>query len=123
MRIASWGYLLCVLCGCSEPAATRATAGESVRDGFFMTADAPAPLACAVDSDCHGDTIPDATNPCCNDPRSLRAYSRAYKTWIQEWRGEHCESVTCPPPPLPSIPPDCRFEVRCVRGQCADTCR
>lgn len=92
------------------------------KDGFFMAKGAPDPRACTVADDCTGNTIPDLDNPCCQDPSTLEPYARAYWTWINEWRRDHCEAVTCPPPPAPSMPPDCAFEPDCVDGVCVDTC-
>lgn len=91
-------------------------------DGFFSAEGAPDPHACETAADCMGDTIPDADNPCCNNPRSLRPYSRAYRQWIGEWRAAECEDVQCPPPPNPMMPPSCSFEMQCVEGTCADQC-
>jgi len=98
------------------------SAAHATQDGFFVAPGAPAPRSCNADEECVGDTIPDATNPCCNDPRSLRAYGREYKRWVNGWREANCDGVTCPPPPSPSIPPDCAFQVRCERNQCVDSC-
>ena len=91
-------------------------------EGFFMADGAPDPRTCAVASDCRGDTIPDLDNPCCQNPYSLEPYANAYQTWLNGWRREHCDAVTCPPPPAPSRPPDCAFELDCVDGRCVDTC-
>jgi hypothetical protein len=91
-------------------------------DGFFMAEGAPLPRACKVASDCHGNTIPDLANPCCQDPRSLEAYATAYRNWLGGWRKDNCASVTCPPPPAPSEPPACAFDVDCVEGSCVDAC-
>jgi hypothetical protein len=92
-------------------------------DGFFMAEGAPPPRGCTSASDCLGDTIPDVDNPCCQNPYSLEPYAHAYRTWIYSWREDHCASVTCPPPPNPSEPPACAFEVDCVKGQCVDACK
>jgi hypothetical protein len=89
---------------------------------FFMAEGAPDPQACKVAADCLGNTIPDRNNPCCQDPRTLEPYTRAYWAWIGTWRRDHCDEVTCPPPPAPSLPPDCAFEVDCVEGVCVDSC-
>lgn len=97
-----------------EPAATK--------DGFFMAEGAPDPSACKVAADCHGNTIPDPNNPCCQDPRTLEPHARAYSTWLSSWRRDNCASVTCPPPPPPAEPPACAFEVDCVAGSCVDAC-
>jgi hypothetical protein len=91
-------------------------------DGFFMAEGAPPPRGCASASDCLGDTIPDVDNPCCQNPRTLEPHARAYRSWVFAWRKDHCASVTCPPPPAPSEPPECAFEVDCVQGQCVDAC-
>jgi hypothetical protein len=92
-------------------------------DGFFMADNAPPPRGCTSASDCLGDTIPDVDNPCCQDPYSLEPYAHAYRNWIYTWRKDHCTGVTCPPPPSPSEPPPCAFEVDCVQGQCVDACK
>jgi hypothetical protein len=92
-------------------------------DGFFMAEGAPPPRGCTSASDCKGDTIPDVDNPCCQNPYTLEAHAWAYTTWLNAWRKDRCASVTCPPPPNPSQPPACAFEVSCVQGQCADACK
>ena len=106
----------------AEPTGEPEPSGVAPVDGFFMAEGAPQPRACAVASDCHGDTIPDLDQPCCQNPRTLEPYSRAYKKWLVGWRTEHCADVTCPPPPAPSMPPDCAFVNDCVEGVCVDTC-
>lgn len=123
------GLVLVLACG-STGSTTESTSSESsseppggtVQGRWFVPTGSPPPQACSVAEDCLGDTIPDAEQPCCNDPRSLRAYARAYRDAVGQWRTEHCEDVTCPPPPAPDMPPDCNFEMRCVEGQCANTC-
>lgn len=92
------------------------------RDGFFMAEGAPLPRACTSKTECLGDTIPDLAQPCCNDPRSLEPYARAYREWLASWRRDACADVTCPPPPPPAQPPACAFEVDCVAGRCVDSC-
>lgn len=92
-------------------------------DGFFMAEGAPLPRACKVASDCTGDTIPDVDNPCCQNPRTLEPYALAYRDWLNGWRKDRCESVVCPPPPNPSQPPDCAFDVDCIDGGCVDACQ
>lgn len=99
-----------------------ATTAPRVVDGFFSGEGAPDPRACQTPSDCIGDTIPDPENPCCNNPRSLRPYSRAYRQWIGEWRAAECEEVQCPPPPSPAMPVPCNFEMQCIEGTCANQC-
>lgn len=91
-------------------------------DGFFMADGSPEPQACTAAADCLGDTIPDVRNPCCQDPTTLRPHARAYRKWVGEWRKDNCAEVKCPPPPSPSLPPDCAFEVDCVDGTCVDAC-
>ena len=91
-------------------------------DGFFMVDGAPPPTGCKVDSDCLGDTIPSVKDPCCQDPYSLRPHARAYRTFVSTWRTEHCAEHECPPPPSPTLPPDCAFDVRCEEGRCQDSC-
>jgi hypothetical protein len=93
------------------------------QDGFFMAEGAPPPRACKLAADCHGDTIPDLENPCCQEPTSLEAYSYAYRTWLNGWRKDSCAAITCPPPPNPAQPPACAFEVDCVAGSCVDACK
>ena len=93
-----------------------------LRDGMFSAEGAPPPRACESASDCLGDTVPDPSNPCCNGPYSLDAYSRDYRSWVATWRSAHCDDVQCPPPPPPSPPPDCAFELQCVEGVCANGC-
>jgi hypothetical protein len=92
-------------------------------DGFFMAEGAPPPRGCTSASDCLGDTIPDVDNPCCQNPYTLEPYARAYRTWVFAWRKDNCVSVTCPPPPSPSEPPACAFDVDCVQGLCVDACK
>jgi hypothetical protein len=93
------------------------------QDGFFMAEGAPPPRGCTSAGDCHGDTIPDVDNPCCQDPHTLEAHALAYRDWVNAWRKDRCASVTCPPPPNPSQPPACAFDVDCVQGQCVDACK
>lgn len=120
--------LLCLLACGNAPQETmqEATQAQSaqhdVHDGFFVAPGAPTPRACTADDQCVGDTIPDTANPCCNNPRTLRAYGRDYKNWVNTWRASNCDGVTCPPPPNPSLPPDCAFQVRCENNQCVDSC-
>jgi hypothetical protein len=92
-------------------------------DGFFMAEGAPPPRGCTSASDCLGDTIPDVDNPCCQNPSTLEPYSQAYRSWMFAWRKDRCAGVTCPPPPNPTQPPACAFDVDCVQGQCADACK
>lgn len=96
--------------------------GGTVEGDWFIPAGSPSPQACVVGSDCLGDTVADPAQPCCNDPHSLVAHSRAYRTAVGEWRIQHCADVTCPPPPAPDQPPACAFEVRCAEGRCTDSC-
>lgn len=91
-------------------------------EGFFMAEGAPQPRACTGKADCLGDTIPDLAQPCCNNPRTLEPYALAYRTWVNGWRNDHCDAVECPPPPAPSMPPKCAFEVDCVEQRCVDSC-
>jgi hypothetical protein len=95
---------------------------ESVRDGFFMAEGAPDPRACTVAADCTANTIPDLDNPCCQNPRILEPYARAYWAWLHQWRRENCSDVTCPPPPAPYKPRQCAIEVDCVDGRCVNAC-
>ncbi len=90
-------------------------------DGFYRTVSSPDPLACETASDCVGDTVADASG-CCNDPYSIRAHSKAYRQWVSELRKRACVDVTCPPPPLPSRPLECNFELRCVDKKCMNSC-
>jgi hypothetical protein len=101
----------------------RTPVGSRMENGFFMAEGAPDPLACTTPDECTGDTV-SAEGGCCNDPYSLRAHSKSYAAWLYRWRTEddRCSVVECPPPPNPSEPPDCAFEMRCVKGACADTC-
>lgn len=92
------------------------------RDGLFAADGSPDPRACQHADDCHGDTVPDVRQPCCNDPRTLEAFNTSYRRWVQRWRTEHCADVRCPRPPPPSLPERCHFEMRCVEGRCADSC-
>ena len=92
------------------------------KDGFFMAEGAPDPRACKAVADCVSNTIPDVENPCCQDPRTLEPYAKAYWYWVGEWRKSNCESVTCPPPPAPGRPPDCALKLDCVDGFCVDAC-
>lgn len=92
-----------------------------VEDGFFLVDGAPDPRACEAAADCIGDTVPDE-NGCCQDPARVVPHARSYRRFITDWRKNACADVTCPPPPSPSLPPRCVFEVRCVEGQCVDSC-
>lgn len=139
MRWTRWvALVLLVGCGSNEPSTSSETnetevdetgseepsaAADGTVDGrWFVPAGSPPPQACEAPEDCMGDTIPDAAQPCCNDPYSLSAYAIAYRDAINAWRQSHCADVTCPPPPAPTPPPDCAFEMRCVEGQCANAC-
>jgi len=106
--------------------------GTKMVDGFLILPGSPPPQACKTASDCVGDTVPLASG-CCNNPRSLRAYSRPYKRFVHKWRTKPmtylpglkaaCAQVKCLPPPSPSQPPKCRFTMRCENNKCADSCR
>lgn len=93
----------------------------TVKDGYFRAASSPEPLTCKIANDCIGDTLPTATG-CCNAPTSLGVYNKSYKAWLTSWRTENCEDATCPPPPNPSQPPECAFEMQCLEGRCANRC-
>lgn len=107
-----------------EPAQAEPKQAEPLapKDGFFMAEGAPDPKACKLAADCTSNTVPDLDNPCCQNPRTLEPYANAYWWWVGEWRKEHCEAVTCPPPPHPSRPPDCSRKLDCVEGICVDAC-
>jgi hypothetical protein len=92
------------------------------KDGFFMAEGAPEPRACEAAADCVSNTIPDVENPCCQDPRTLEPYAKAYWYWVGEWRKDNCASVSCPPPPPPARPPECASKLDCVDGLCVDAC-
>jgi hypothetical protein len=102
---------------------TKAPEPVAPVDGFFMAAGAPQPRACTSASDCLGDTIADVENPCCQNPYRIEAHARAYREWVYTWRKDNCAKVECPPPPVPTQPPPCHFEVDCVQGQCVDSCK
>ena len=90
--------------------------------GFFTAADAPDPLACTSDQQCTGNTILEASG-CCRDPRSLRAVAKAYDYWASaRQQSVTCKSTTCPPPPHPSMPPECAIAPRCVAQRCVTQC-
>lgn len=90
-------------------------------NGFFTMSGAPDPVACRTADDCLGDTVSDASG-CCNNPRSLRAYSKKYRKWLYGMRSRACKGVKCPPPPAPAKPADCNFKMKCVENQCANSC-
>lgn len=93
----------------------------SMDEGYFRTPDSPDPLVCTKADDCIGNTLP-TDDGCCNAPTTLGVYSKSYWAWINSWRAENCESVDCPTPPSPSLPPDCAFVMQCLEGQCANSC-
>lgn len=109
--------------GGAENAGGSESAGSATRmeNGFFMAEGAPPPQACSADSDCTGNTVA-AAGGCCQAPHPIRPHSRAYASWVSEWRAAHCREVQCPPPPAPNEPNECHFQLRCEAGQCADAC-
>lgn len=90
-------------------------------DGFFTAPGAPDPVMCEEDADCMGDTTL-GEDGCCNEPTTIKAFSKDYRKWTSEWRKRSCEDVTCPPPPNPAQPADCYFQVRCVESACVNSC-
>ncbi|MDQ3035935.1 MAG: hypothetical protein M3Y87_26260 [Myxococcota bacterium] len=106
-----------------EPAAAPIGADGTVVDGMWAPLGwTGAPDACAVDGDCMANTLPDASSPCCNDPRTLRPHSGRYRAAVQAWRSAQCRDVRCPPPPPPAMPEGCALTARCDQGVCRDSC-
>lgn len=110
-----------------EPPSPESKQAEPLapKDGsfnFFMAEGAPEPKACTVAAECMSNTIPDLDNPCCQNPRTLEPYAKAYWAWIGQWREGHCQAVDCPPPPAPARPPACSLELDCIAGACVDAC-
>jgi len=101
---------------------TRSSDGE-IRDGFFRAEGSPDPRSCASDDECtYGGAV--GTDGCCWTYRDANAtpLTKAYSTWQNQWRAERCATHECPPPPVPTQPPDCLFEVTCVDDRCANAC-
>lgn len=93
-------------------------------DGFVRHEGAPDPLACAADEECtHGQTW-DASG-CCGTFRDMAAtaQSKAYLKHASDWRAAHCDGHACMSPPVPTEPPACLFDVRCVAQRCRNACR
>lgn len=116
----------------SAEAAETAEAPEVVQAGdpahppgaaFFTAEGAPDPLACTADADC---TYAGAVNAegCCWSYRDANAVamSAAYRDWQTAHRAANCDEVACPPPPVPTRPEACLFEVSCVDAQCQNAC-
>ncbi|MFK7987843.1 MAG: hypothetical protein AB8I08_17630 [Sandaracinaceae bacterium] len=89
--------------------------------GYFDAEGAPHPLACEQDSDCaYGGIL--AANGCCWSFVDANAapMSAAYRAWGMARRTACGDD--CPPPPVPTQPPSCLFEVRCDSGACTNAC-
>ncbi len=87
---------------------------------YYVTEGAPPPRACRADEDCTGNTL---TDGCCVTEPTPQPQSTAYARWLQSLRlTDHCSDVKCPPPPVPTQPADCTFDVHCVHGRCENTC-
>jgi len=96
---------------------------EPLGGGFFVAEGAPDPLACAADTDCAYDGAVNAEG-CCWSYRGVNAVamSTAYRDWQAAHREANCADVDCPPPPVPTRPEECLFEVSCVDAQCQNAC-
>ncbi len=106
----------------AAPAARAVPAPTVVQvDGLYTLAGAPAPRACAADADCIGDTVP-AADLCCQEPMTVVAHARTWRTWINDWRTRSCADHSCPPPPNPAQPPECLFKVSCQNQRCENAC-
>ena len=91
--------------------------------GFPRPDGSPDPLSCESAEDCIGDTIPNESG-CCQEPTQVRAHTRAYRSYMQTWRKDHCSAAPpCPPPPNPAEPAECLFEMDCVESLCVNSCR
>ncbi len=109
------------LCAAGERGYPPKSKGRVV-GGYFVTDEAPDPVACAADADCIGNTLLGADG-CCRDPLTLLPHSKAYDAWQgARQSGPECADVTCPPPPDAGEPADCYFDVRCVEGACRNSC-
>ena len=105
-----------------ETTAEAPSTGARMEAGYLVAEGSPAPLACASDADCtYGGALGD---DCCWTFRDMNAVvmSTAYRTWQDGYRAAHCAQAQCPSPPVPSAPPDCLFQVRCVEGLCDNAC-
>lgn len=102
----------------SEPA----VGSGRVVAGYYMDDGAPDPLECTSSDDCTHGGVLDASG-CCWSFRDMNAapMTTAYRQWSQQQR-EQCAGAACPPPPVPTRPPDCLFTVTCVDGRCANGC-
>jgi hypothetical protein len=143
MRIVAAVFVtLLVACGSSPPASspptstppptgapppTRAVPAAGLEghldEGLFVpsryTGD---PRACTADADCTCNTAPIATLPCCQDATTLTCYRQDYWEALSTARFTACTGVTCPIPPPPMLPLECRLTGRCVAGRCGDAC-
>jgi hypothetical protein len=89
---------------------------------YFVDEGAPDPLACRVDRDCIGDTVPDETG-CCVRSNEAVPQTWVWHTWVTERRlAGGCDEVTCPPLPVQGMPDLCKLRVRCASQRCVSTC-
>ena len=89
---------------------------------FFMAEGAPSPLACTQDAECIVNSLPDAQGCCLDTSKVWVPQTTAYSYWHAQWQQRNCADTTCPPPPLPYPPEECRTAARCVDGRCTDSC-
>ena len=115
-------------CGSSPPAPEPEPAGEPTQregapggelvDGCYVEPGAPAPLACAEDSECSGGGLFDPVTCCMRGV--THTHSRAYHAWQTQTFRARCDGqcIESPSQPLP-----CQMVARCVSGRCQDDCQ
>ena len=98
------------------------SASGSVVDGYYTAEGAPDPVACESDDQCVASGVL-REDGCCWTYRdaNLVPQSAAYREWTNERRSE-CDVEACGPPPVPTQPADCLFEVSCQQGRCENAC-
>jgi hypothetical protein len=86
---------------------------------------APPSDACQTHEDCSvvvwdGPQPPD---PCCDQRVGYMAMSRAFLTFMADFRTRSCGGAVCPPSPLPGAEPACCASIpRCVARKCVTAC-
>lgn len=105
--------LLVLLIACSSSTSSKSSPSN-----------APSTTACSVDLDCTiAEVGPDPENLCCDITMTAAPVTKAYLSYVADWRKQHCEpKPVCKPLALPGHPLPCAFQPRCVAGSCSNRC-